>query len=67
MEDELDDSLDSIEIQSVYVLFPSTRIGFKDHVYCRILCKTGLTYLTELNLKDYKDYNINWTLFNSWN
>jgi hypothetical protein len=66
--EELSDDLqDYIEVQNIYPLFPSTRKGFEDHTYCRIVTKTNMSYLTELRLSDYQSYNINWELFNSWN
>jgi hypothetical protein len=66
--EELSDDLqDYIEVEKIFALFPSTRAGIEGYLYCRILCKTGLTYLTELDPQHYQSELLDYSLFNSWN
>jgi hypothetical protein len=66
--DSFGDNLeDFIQISCIYPLFQSTRAGFDGYLYCRILCKTGLTYLTELDPQHYQSELLDYSLFNSWN
>jgi hypothetical protein len=67
MADELSDNLeDYIQISCIFPLFQSTRIGFNDYYYCRIICKDNTSYLSELKLSEHEKTIINWSLLGSW-